>query len=203
MENLRNRKSDPSPNGLSVTIKVTSPAEYRKTAADTEISHAFSSSPFGECLLATTPKGICFLGFTDSGTRNDALHQLSCHWPGARLSKNQSAIDPLAERIFHSTPAANVGHLPLHLKGTAFQAEVWRALLGIPRGTLVCYQDVARWIGRESAYRAVANAIAANPVSYLIPCHRVIRKSGNIHQYRWGKERKKALIAFEAAQCLF
>ena len=111
-----------------------------------------------------------------------------------------SSINLITNDIFRYDPNKKPAPFNLHLKGTNFQINVWKALLSIPEGWVVSYQDIASYIGHPKAFRAVANAIAINPVAYLIPCHRVIAKSGKIHQYRWGSARKKALIGWEAAR---
>lgn len=184
---------------LFVTFDAMTPGDFKKQGAGLRISYAFCDSPFGKCLLATTQRGICYLGFVDSGERTEALHPLLDTWPGSRFIENPSIVCPIIDDIFRIDPHKRSQPFHIQLKGTNFQINVWKALLSIPKGCVVSYQDIASYIGHPKAFRAVANAIAINPVAYLIPCHRVISKSGKIHQYRWGASRKKALIGWEAA----
>ena len=184
---------------LFVTFEAMTPGEYKRMGAGLKISYAFCPSPFGDCLIAITKRGICHLGFVDGDNRTDAVMQLQQAWPGAILVENQSAVKPIAQRIFNIPSTNRSRPFHLHLKGTNFQVNVWRALLAIPAGQVVAYQDIAACLGRPRAFRAVANAIAINPVGYLIPCHRVIAKSGLNHRYRWGTLRKKAMVGWEAA----
>ncbi len=189
---------------LFVTFDAMTPGDFKNQGAALKIDYSFCASPFGECLMAKTKRGICHLGFLQSNNKSnnrpDALNQLAKTWPGAIFSENCKSIDPLFNEIFnlHRTPKTRPFNLLI--KGTNFQINVWKALLQIPRGNVVSYQDIAEYIGRPKAFRAAASAIAINPVAYLIPCHRVISKSGSIHQYRWGSSRKKAIIGWEAVQ---
>ena len=185
---------------LFVTFEAMTPGEFKKRGRGLGITYGFGPSPFGECLLATTPRGICHLGFVEAERRPEAREVLFQMWPQASFSEDPARIAPIARRIFHPAPLDNHRPFNLHLKGTNFQINVWKALVRIPAGRVVSYQDIAALIGRPKAFRAAANAIALNPVAYLIPCHRVIAKSGKIHRYRWGTPRKKALIGWEAAQ---
>ena len=178
------------------------PGEFKRQADGLIISYGFSSSPFGPCLLAATERGICHLGFIEEGKQFEALAQLRQSWPGAVFTEGNEAIGPIADRIFRIDHNKDSRPFNLHLKGTNFQVNVWKALLRIPEGWVVSYKDVASHMGKPTAFRAVASAIALNPVAYLIPCHRVISKSGKIHQYRWGSTRKKALIGWEAARSI-
>ena len=185
---------------LFVTFEAMTPGDFKKQGAGLKISYGFSDSPFGDCLLAITERGICHLGFVKGDKRLDALNQLYETWPGAVFTENHKPINLIAKDIFRYDRNKKPGPFNLHLKGTNFQVNVWKALLSIPEGWVVSYQDIASHIGHPKAFRAVANAIAINPVAYLIPCHRVIAKSGKIHQYRWGSARKKAIIGWEAAR---
>jgi len=166
------------------------------------------ATPFGCCFVATTERGVCRLGFCDdSGGGDDregdaaaALRKLECEWPRAQLLADPAATGPLVEQIFAARGGAPERPLHLLVKGTNFQVQVWRALLAIPEGCLISYQDLACALERPSATRAVAGAVAANRVGVLIPCHRVLRSTGAITGYRWGPERKRALIAWESAR---
>ena len=185
---------------LFITFEAMTPGDFKKKGAGLKISYGVCDSPFGECLLATTPRGICYFGFIASGQRSETLEQLFDSWPGSEFIERPTAVCPMVENIFKKDRKNTIHPFNLQVKGTNFQINVWKALLNIPRGCLVSYQDVATYMGNPKAVRAVANAIAINPVAYLIPCHRIIAKSGKIHQYRWGASRKKALIGWEAAR---
>ena len=187
---------------LFVTFEAMTPGDFKKQGAGLQISYGFCDSPFGGCLLAITQRGICYLGFGDSGERSALFRQLSDTWPGAGFLENPALVCPVVDDIFRMDPYKRSKPFNIQIKGTNFQISVWKALLSIPNGYVVSYQDIASYLGRPNAFRAVANAIAVNPVAYLIPCHRVIAKSGKIHQYRWGTSRKKALIGWEAASQL-
>jgi len=185
---------------LFVTFEAMTPGDFKRQGAGLKIFYGFCKSPFGECLLAITERGICHLGFVERDERSETLNQLFQTWPGSEFTEDQERISLVVKNIFRIDQIENSHPFNLHLKGTNFQINVWRALLSIPEGWVVSYQDIASYIGHPKAFRAVANAIAINPVAYLIPCHRVIAKSGNINKYRWGSTRKKALIGWEAAR---
>ena len=136
----------------------------------------------------------------DGEDRTKAVDHLSQAWPNAVLDEDQSAVRSIGQRIFASDGRDASRPFHLQLKGTNFQVNVWRALLAIPKGKMLAYGDIAAFLGRPKASRAVAGAIAVNPVAYLIPCHRVIARSGMIHGYRWGAVRKKAMLGWEAAR---
>lgn len=184
---------------MFVTFEAMTPGEFKRMGAGLKIAYGFDFTPFGQCLLAVTARGICRLGFIDNDDRTGALDRLKQTWPEATLFQDQARIHPIIKRIFLQERPPEAGPFHLHLKGTNFQVNVWRALLSIPVGSIVSYQDIAALIGHPKAFRAVANALAVNPVGYLIPCHRVIAASGKINQYRWGAARKKVILAWEAA----
>lgn len=189
---------------LFVTCDAVTPGEYKARGAGMTIRYGYHPSPFGECLLLATERGICGLGFVDEArgdSREDALAYLGAGWCNARIVEDESVTGRLIERIFNA--ARKAGDAPLHvlLRGTAFQLKVWRALLTIPPGHLTTYADLGHRIGYEgNAARAIGRANGGNLISYLVPCHRVIRKTGAIGGYRWGRERKLALIGWEASQ---
>ncbi len=187
---------------LFITFDAMTPGDFKKQGSGLQISYGVCDSPLGECLLATTQRGICFFGFVESGERSETLGQLFDTWPGSEFIENPTAVCPIVNDIFKIDRQKSVHPFNLQIKGTNFQINVWRALLNIPMGCIVSYQDVASYIGHPKAFRSVASAIAINPVAYLIPCHRVIAKSGKIHQYRWGAARKKALIGWETARSI-
>ena len=185
---------------LFVTFDAMTPGDFKKQGAGLNIDYSFCASPFGECLMAITKRGVCHLGFVQKSNKLEALQQLFETCPGAVFSENSKSIEPFLNQIFNLDKTTESRPFNLLLKGTNFQINVWKALLQIPSGNVVSYQDIAEYIGRPKAFRAVASAIAINPVAYLIPCHRVISKSGKIHQYRWGSSRKKAIVGWEAAK---
>ncbi len=182
---------------LFVNIEGMTPGEYKNGGRDLEIRYHLSDSPFGKILIASTPKGICNVLFVDDS--DDALKQLKKNWPNADISEGTNKQIENLERIF-SDEWSDLDQIKLHIQGTEFQLKVWEALLKIPAGKLVTYFDVAIQIGNPKASRAVGSAIARNPIAYLIPCHRVIKKVGGIGEYRWGSTRKTAIIGWEAAQ---
>ncbi len=185
---------------LFVTFDAMTPGDFKKQGHGLKIEYCFCNSPFGECLIATTARGICHFGFIQKKNRDDALNQLFGAWPGAMFCEYSRPIAPLVNQIFNPDQADNSRPFNVLIKGTNFQINVWKALIQIPSGNIVSYKDIAAYIGRPKAFRAVASAIAINPVAYLIPCHRVIARSGKIHRYRWGTSRKKALVGWEAAK---
>ncbi|MBN1318869.1 MAG: methylated-DNA--[protein]-cysteine S-methyltransferase [Anaerolineales bacterium] len=180
---------------LFITFAAITPGEYKRQGAGLEIVYGFHDTPFGLCLLATTSRGICALYFAS----DEVLDDLSADWPQADLIEDGTRTQPLIDRIFAPSLADQTRPFHLLLKGTNFQVNVWRALLMIPAGAMVSYQDIARYLGKPTASRAVGHAVARNPISYLIPCHRVITKMGHTHRYRWGSTRKKAILAWEAS----
>ncbi len=185
---------------LFVTFDAMTPGDFKKQGAGVEIAYGFCDSPFGECLAAKTKRGICYFGFVQEDSRSKAVNQLFDKWPGAKFTENFISINSVVNSIFTHDPTRESQPFNLFIKGSNFQINVWKALLKIPGGSVVSYQDIASYIGRPKAFRAVASAIALNPVAYLIPCHRVIAKSGQIHKYRWGSLRKKAIIGWEPAK---
>jgi AraC family transcriptional regulator of adaptative response/methylated-DNA-[protein]-cysteine methyltransferase len=185
---------------LFVTCEAMTPGEFKTRAAGLVISYGFQPTPFGECLVATTARGICGLDFVAPGQRGAALAELKQKWAGATFREDQDLTGPLADQIFGL--ANHNPELPIVLKGTNFQIKVWHALLRIPTGAVVSYQAVANSIGRPGATRAVASAVARNPIGFVIPCHRVIRKVGKIGEYHWGGPRKRAILAWEAGRSL-
>ena len=165
------------------------------------LSHGLYPSPFGDCLLAMIGREICHLSFVDPGQWPTHLEELHHNWPQATIIADEGQDGRrMVERIFTSSGVNPLGPFPLLLKGTDFQFRVWQALLAVPTGAMISYQGLAASMGHPKACRAVASAVAANPVGYLVPCHRVIRKSGELHHYRWGSSRKKAMLGWEACQ---
>jgi AraC family transcriptional regulator of adaptative response/methylated-DNA-[protein]-cysteine methyltransferase len=184
---------------LFVATEAVTPGEFKTRGAGLDIQYGFHPTPFGEVLLARTGRGICNLAFVEPGKRDKALADLRHKWSSANLEENPAATTPLVAKIFQP-PGARSGTLSLLLSGTNFQIKVWEALLRIPSGSVVTYEDIAHSIGMPRAARAVSNAVACNPVAVLIPCHRVIRKDGEFGGYHYGTTRKKALLGWELAQ---
>lgn len=178
---------------LFVNVDAVTPGEYKRGGAGLVIRHGVHDSPFGRCLLMHTERGICGLAFVDHDPAQ-TLAQMAARWPNARFREDVSAGAELAARAF----APGTGDaLTVHLHGTPFQIRVWEALLSIPPGAVTTYRALAEHIGNPNACRAVGTANGTNPVSYLIPCHRVIRRSGALGGYRWGLGRKLAMLSRE------
>jgi AraC family transcriptional regulator of adaptative response/methylated-DNA-[protein]-cysteine methyltransferase len=184
---------------LCVTLDAASPGEWKTGGAGWNISAGFAMTPFGRCLVAESPRGICHLAFLDDADGSTAWRELEEGWPEARLRRNDSAALKLARQIFTTAGTARPS-LRAFVRGTAFQVRVWRALLEVPAGRVVSYGYIARAVGSPDATRAVGAAVGRNPIGWLIPCHRVIRETGVIGGYRWGRIRKRALLAWEAAR---
>ena len=181
-----------------VSVEAVSPGEYKTRGQGLSIDYGIVPGPFGDMLIARTGRGLCLLAFVDAATRDRELIRLRRLYPRAAVRENPAAAEATAGGLF-TRPGPIQGNIPLRVCGTNFQVNVWRALLRIPAGSVASYSQVAEYVGRPDAVRAVANAVAANPVHYLIPCHRVLRSSGDIGGYRGGPPRKKIILAWEAA----
>lgn len=181
---------------LFVTIEGMTPGEYKQGGTGLTINYSFQQSLFGTILLASTTKGLCYLAFADD--RPSTLQELRDLFPNAKLYEAVDAIQKEALSFFRRD-WTDLPTLKLHLKGTPFQLKVWQALLRIPTGQLSTYGTIANTINRPNAYRAVGTAVGQNPISFLIPCHRVIQASGVLGNYHWGKDRKAAMIGWESA----
>jgi len=184
---------------LMVNVEAVTPGEYKRKGADLAISWGVHASPFGDCLLALTARGVCGLEFLRPETESAALARLRALWENARLEHAPRITAPVAERIF-DPGTKRQAPLGLLVKGTNFQIKVWEALLRIPAGGITTYAGLAGSLGQPRAARAVGSAIAANHIGYLIPCHRVIRSTGAFGEYRWGPLRKRILLSAELAQ---
>jgi AraC family transcriptional regulator of adaptative response/methylated-DNA-[protein]-cysteine methyltransferase len=184
---------------LFVTCEAVTPGEYRAGGRGVTISYGFHDSPFGECLIARTERGICWLSFSRDGNRQTLLAELKAAWKNASLVGDPGGTRPLVARIYDPSTWRRASPLPVLVKGTNFQIKVWEALLKIPVGTVVSYEDVALFIGMPKAARAVGNAVGKNPVSFVIPCHRVVRKTAEFGNYGGGPARKKAMLGWEAS----
>lgn len=181
---------------LMVSCEAMTPGEIQAAGRGLDIGYGFAPSPFGTALAGWTARGVCHFAFA---TADDAamVAELAALWPGAALRRDDGAAQGLLHRIFPRMPTRGSVHLVL--RGTNFQIKVWEALLRTDFGRLTSYHQLAQRLGAPGAQRAVGGALAANTLAYLIPCHRVIRESGDIGNYRWGSERKLALIGWEAA----
>ena len=188
---------------LFITHDAVSPGQYKLRGEGLSLRYGFVDSPFGESLLAISPLGICWLGFIVKGGRPEALAELRARWPLAQLTRDDAAVAPQAARAFRPLGKGEAERkaepIALHLRGTNFQVQVWRALLSIPPGETLGYGALAERMGQPHAGRAVGNALNANPVAFLIPCHRVIRSTGALGGYRWGLPRKQVMLAWEQA----
>lgn len=182
---------------LFVNIEGMTPGEYKNKGENLTINFSFNSSNFGDYLVASTHKGICNLFFYDRDV--EAVEELHKTWPNAHIIENEVPFHTQIAQFFRNDLTLQ-NRIPLHLKGTTFQLKVWEALLKIPEGALASYGDVADFISHPAANRAVGTSIGCNPVAYLIPCHRVIKSVGGIGEYRWGQNRKMAIIGWEAAK---
>jgi AraC family transcriptional regulator of adaptative response/methylated-DNA-[protein]-cysteine methyltransferase len=182
---------------LFVNIEGMTPGEYKNGGESLSINYGFAESPFGEILVAATPKGICHMAFADDPSA--AFDILQEKFPRARYRQMTDAIQQNALFIF-TQDWSKLGEIRLHLKGTDFQLKVWETLLKIPTGRLTTYGDIASKLNNPNASRAVGTAAGDNPVAFLIPCHRVIRSSGELGGYHWGLVRKAAIIGWEAAK---
>ena len=184
---------------LMVNLHAATPGDIKAQGANLHIQYGIHPSPFGECLIAITARGICALEFLVAGGRGAALARLRQQWPAASWCLQPRATQPVAARLFDGTRASG-DRVDLFVQGSNFQVKVWEALLRIPPGRVVSYAAVAAHIHAPTATRSVASAIARNPVALMIPCHRVIRSSGMFGDYRWGSARKQAIFGWEAAR---
>lgn len=181
---------------LFVTIEGMTPGEFKNGGAALTINYSFAESPFGKIIVASTPKGVCYMAFEQDEGR--ALVDLVARFPNADYHQRTDALQQQALLIFQKD-WQQLDQIKLHLAGTPFQLKVWESLLKIPMGALSTYGDIARRIGSPQSARAVGTAIGSNPVGFLIPCHRVIQRSGKVGGYMWGPSRKSAMIGWEAA----
>lgn len=182
---------------LFVNIEGMTPAEYKNGGKNLEINYSFAESPFGNIIVASTSKGVCFMAFTEDET--NGVNALKDKFPNASFSRKLDLVQQNALFIFQND-WSKLSEIKLHLKGTDFQLKVWETLLKIPMGQLSTYGTIAHQIEKPNASRAVGTAIGSNPVAFLIPCHRVIQSSGIFGGYMWGNTRKTAIIGWEGAQ---
>ncbi len=190
---------------LFVHVDAVTPGEFKNGGLGLTIRFGLHDSPFGRCLLAVTERGICGLSFVDEGAAaaEGAVAALRARWPAATLLRDPATTARMMAQIFPINALAEPKPVHLLLKGTNFQLKVWEALLRVPAGEVTTYEGVAQAIQRPTAARAVGSAVGANAIAYLIPCHRVIRKSGIVEGYRWGTVRKQAILGWEAGHADF
>ena len=177
---------------LFVNIIGVTPKEYKEFGKNVDITYGYGSTPFGEALIGFTKRGVCYLGFVDDN-KEQIFNRFKEIWAKANLIEDTPKAIEYLDKIF-----VKKEKFDLFVKGTNFQINIWKALLNIPSGTITTYQDIANSINKPKAVRAVASAIGSNHIGFLIPCHRVLAKSGAMSGYRWGVERKKILVAYEA-----
>lgn len=182
---------------LFIKVEGMTPAEYKNGGRDLRINYSFAESPFGSVIVASTPKGICFMAFEEDEEK--AFNNLKAKFPNASFQQKLDLLQQNALLIFQND-WSKLNEIKLHLKGTDFQLRVWESLLKIPMGKLSTYGSIAGQMGTPNASRAVGTAIGSNPVAFLIPCHRVIQSSGNFGGYMWGTTRKTAIIGWEGAK---
>lgn len=185
---------------LTVAVDAMTPGEIKRAGAGLTIRHGVAPSPFGPCFIAVSERGVCWLAFAEEGDGAGCLAELRASVPNAGLRADPLEAARVCDRIFARAKAGNGAPLPILLSGTNFQLKVWEALLEVPAGGLCSYSDLAALMGRPTATRAVASAVAANHIAFLIPCHRVIRSMGEFGRYRWGAARKRAIVGWEQAR---
>lgn len=187
---------------LFINIEGMTPAEYKNGGKNLTINYSFAESPFGDILVASTEKGICYMSFSDDGDK--AFSTMQNHFPNANFKQMVDLIQQNALYIFThdwtKLDCSALKKIKLHLKGTDFQLKVWQTLLKIPMGQLTTYGAIANEIENPNASRAVGTAVGSNPVAFLIPCHRVIQATGIFGGYMWGNTRKTAIIGWEGTK---
>ena len=183
---------------LFVTHEALTPGDYRRN--DLVLRYGFHGSPFGEAIVVAAPRGLAGVGFVDDGDRASALFDMTRRWPRAQFVEDREATAPYAARAFN--PALWRPDRPLRLVmiGTDFEVRVWETLLNVPMGRATTYSDIARKLGKPKATRAVGAAVGKNPISFVVPCHRVLGRSGALTGYHWGLARKQAIIGWEAGR---
>lgn len=183
---------------LFIKLEGMTPGEYKNGGADLRINYSFAETPFGTIIVASTHKGICYMAFVDEG-HEGAFKQLYRHFPNALYTQITDQIQQNALFVF-TQDWDQLKEIKLHLKGTAFQLKVWETLLKVPMGSLTTYSGIAGAVENPKAMQAVGTAVGSNPVAFLIPCHRVIKATGELGQYHWGSMRKNAMIGWEASK---
>lgn len=183
---------------MDINFTTISNDEYKKSVNNFEISYGFIKTNFGECLVGIHNKKICHIAFFDDGKENSAIDKLQTDWPNSTLKEDNDSVLPIAKGLFDDKDVKN-SKFEVLLRGTEMQVNVWKELTKLKAGSTYSYENIAKAIGKPSAIRAIANVIASNRVAYLIPCHRVISKTGKIGKYKWGVERKKLILKKEKA----
>jgi AraC family transcriptional regulator of adaptative response/methylated-DNA-[protein]-cysteine methyltransferase len=185
---------------LFVTHEAMSPGEWKSGGEGLNVAYGFHPSPFGSALVMTTERGLAGLAFADPGEEEAALDDMRGRWAKARYSEDKERTGAIARRIFDPTLWRPERPLRVVLIGTDFEVRVWETLLGIPMGRATTYSDIAAKLGKPTASRAVGAAVGKNPVSFVVPCHRVMGKSGDLTGYHWGITRKRAMLGWEAGR---
>jgi AraC family transcriptional regulator of adaptative response/methylated-DNA-[protein]-cysteine methyltransferase len=185
---------------LFVTHEAMSPGEWKTGGAGMELHYGFHPSPFGSAIVISSERGLAGLAFSDPGEEKPAFEDMARRWPRATLIADQAGTAAMARRIFDAKLWNPEQPLRVLLIGTDFEVRVWETLLKIPMGRAVCYSDIATKIERPKASRAVGAAVGKNPISFVVPCHRALGKSGALTGYHWGITRKQAMIGWEAGQ---
>ncbi len=182
-----------------VRLEAVTPGQYQLRGAGLKIAYAVHDTPFGKAFLALTPRGVCALAFLESADPEEQLGNLRKDWPYAELRESLRDTRSMVAAVFNGTRRQD-RPLSLYVAGTNFQVSVWKALLQIPKGGVASYSQVAAAVGHPRAARAVGQAVGANPIAFLIPCHRVIQESGGLGGYRWGTARKQLIQVWESAR---
>jgi AraC family transcriptional regulator of adaptative response/methylated-DNA-[protein]-cysteine methyltransferase len=180
---------------LCLKIEAMTPGDYARGGEGVAIDYGFVDCPFGIALIMATEKGVCGLAFGDETEHDAMMDDMRARWPRAVYRENKPRAEKIARQIFDAAG----GDLPLHLIGTPWQIKVWQALLEIPSGKVTTYRNIAQQVHSAKASRAVGTAVGRNPISWLIPCHRVLGSDGALHGYHWGLTRKRSMLALEAA----
>jgi AraC family transcriptional regulator, regulatory protein of adaptative response / methylated-DNA-[protein]-cysteine methyltransferase len=178
---------------LIVSLDAMTPGELKLLGRGTSVSYGLTDTPFGRALVATTSRGVCHLVFVEPGKEKAAIRDLTQRWPEATLQQDDAHALAIARNIWSDT---STSPLPVHVSGTNFQLKVWQALIDLGARAKTTYSDVATAVGNSSGTRAVGNAVGANTVAWLIPCHNVLRKDGSLGGYHWGADRKHAMLAW-------
>lgn len=188
---------------LFVSHEAMTPGDYKRRGEGLEMGYGFHPSPFGEALLIVTVRGVAGLAFVDEDkaqSREDVLAEMQGRWPKARFTAAPERTAPFARQVFDPATWGRDRPVRLVMIGTDFEVRVWESLLKIPMGRAVSYHDIARHLGQPTASRAVGSAVGRNPISFVVPCHRVLRGDGSLGGYHWGLTRKRALIGWESGR---
>jgi AraC family transcriptional regulator of adaptative response/methylated-DNA-[protein]-cysteine methyltransferase len=188
---------------LFVSHEAMTPGDYKRRGEGLDMTYGFHASPFGDALLIATERGVAGLAFVDEDkgqSREDVLAEMMSRWPKGRFTQAPDKTAPHARQIFSPETWSKDQPVRLVMIGTDFEVRVWETLLRIPMGRAVSYSDIARHLGQPTASRAVGSAVGRNPISFVVPCHRVLRGDGSLGGYHWGLTRKRALIGWETGR---